>query len=354
MLTTKQPAILIVRLRFHGDMLLTTPLLSALKQHYPEAQIDYLLYRDTAPLLSEHPLVRHIYSLTRKPKSLLLQIREFCRLWQVIRRNRYDLVLNLSEQWPVALLIKLSGAKSIGFRKERGNTWCWNHCFTKLVAGSPTHAVERNLSILQPLQIVAQKPELSLYYQDRHWDAVRSRISAQVLRKPYVVIQPTARQYFKCWDDEKFAQVIDHLMQRGFSVLLTSGPAESDIHTVEQINRLCQIPAEISLAGKTTLPELAALIDHACLFIGVDSAPMHMAAALKKPIVCLFGATNHTFWRPWSDNYVLLWAGDYQPMPERKALNRQFKYLSIIPAQDVIQAVDTLIADDISPKTGGE
>lgn len=91
--------------------------------------------------------------------------------------------------------------------------------------------------------------------------------------------------------------------------------------------------------------QLAALIDHAVLYIGVDSAPMHMAAALKTPQVCLFGATNYQQWKPWSDKALLIWAGDYHPMPSRDELDRSKKYLTWIPEQAVIDAIDTVLHD---------
>ncbi|WP_348250322.1 glycosyltransferase family 9 protein, partial [Salmonella enterica] len=69
-------------------------------------------------------------------------------------------------------------------------------------------------------------------------------------------------------------------------------------------------------------PELGALIEHADLFIGVDPAPGHIAAAVKTPVICLFRATDHVFWRPCTDDIIQFWGGNYQPMPERHELDR--------------------------------
>lgn len=125
-------------------------------------------------------------------------------------------------------------------------------------------------------------------YLPDHWHTIQQRLSENgVDSQHYVVIQPTARQMFKCWDEEKFSEVIDSLESRGYSVVLTSGPSAADIACVTKIKEHCKIKPVTALAGKTSFPELAALIDHASLFIGVDSAPMHIAAALKTPIVCL-------------------------------------------------------------------
>ena len=68
---------------------------------------------------------------------------------------------------------------------------------------------------------------------------------------------------------------------------------------------------------------------------------MHISAAVKTPIICLFGATDHIAWRPWSDDVTQFWAGDYQPMPARENLDRSKKYLSAIPAEDVIEAIQS-------------
>ena len=106
---------------------------------------------------------------------------------------------------------------------------------------------------------------------------------------------------------------------------------------------MCKASPDLTLAGKTTFLQLASLIDNAVLYIGVDSAPMHMAAALGTPQVCLFGATNYQQWKPWSDKAVVIWAGNYHEMPSRNDLDRSKKYLTWIPEQAVIHAIDTVL-----------
>lgn len=339
--------ILVVKLRFHGDMLLTTPLISTLKAHYPAAKIDVLLYEDTRPILSKNPDIHHLYGLTRKTASLPEKIKEFIRLRNTLRQNRYDLIVNLADQWPVALLIKSLASRSIAI--DRGDSlkgkW-WRSLFSDCVKPRGEHVIEQNRSMLAPLGLpaAAGKERMSLVYDAQ--DEERIFASHPHLREqPYVVIQPTARQLFKCWDNDKFAQVIDHIKQKGWEVVLTCGPSSADLDMIRAIHDQCEYKPDITLAGKTRFLELAALIDKAVLYIGVDSAPMHMAAALNTPAVCLFGPTDHKKWRPWSDNSIVIWAGDYQAMPERRHLDRSRKYLSCIPAQDVIQAAESLFAD---------
>ncbi|MGG2140383.1 lipopolysaccharide core heptosyltransferase RfaQ [Symbiopectobacterium sp. RP] len=339
--------ILIVKLRFHGDMLLTTPLISTLKARYPEAAIDVLLYEDTSPILSKHPDIHRLYGLKRKTAGAMEKVSDFLAMRNTLKRNRYDLIVNLADQWPIALLIKsLNCPYSLSIQRGGARQSLWRACFTRCLEPTGQHIVEHNFSLLAPLDVPEEdrtRP-LSLCYGPEDADRVFA-LAPELAATPYVVIQPTARQYFKCWDNDKFAQVIDHLKQQGLEVVLTCASGTDDLAVVKEISTLCEHKPNLSLAGKTHFLELAALIDNAVLYIGVDSAPMHMAAALATPTVCLFGPTDHGKWRPWSDNHIVLWAGDYTAMPEREHLDRNKKYLSCIPAQDVIHAAAKLLAD---------
>ncbi|KFX13630.1 lipopolysaccharide core heptosyltransferase RfaQ [Pectobacterium atrosepticum] len=339
--------ILVVKLRYHGDMLLTTPLISTLKANYPDAKIDVLLYQDTMPILSANPEIHQLYGIKRKTDTLLEKIRNFKEIRHELKQNNYDLIVNLADQWPIALLVKSLGCHSIALnRGDNLKGKIWRSFFSTCVSAKGTHIVEQNRSVLSPLNLqpTAQRDRMSLYYREEDTDRMFS-ISPQLREQAYIVIQPTARQSFKCWDNDKFATVIDDLKVRGIEVVLTCGPSQDDLHVVQDIHALCTHKPNITFAGKTSFLELAALIDRAQLYLGVDSAPMHMAAALDTPVVCLFGPTDHRKWRPWTDHSIVIWAGDYQPMPDRKYLDRNQKYLSCIPPQDVIQAVNRLLAE---------
>lgn len=336
--------ILVIKMRFHGDMLLTTPVISTLKQNYPDAEIDVLLYEDTIPILSGNNDIHVLYGIKGKKSSGLSKACNFIKLLIKLRRNKYDLVVNLADQWMVAVLVRAIPAKmKISHQFEHRDSQYWRKSFTHLTPPHGEHIVVNNLSVLEPLNNNNLKTNLTMSYSEQDWQNINQKLLALGVHSSYVVIQPTARQIFKCWDDEKFSEVIDALQSRGYQVVLTSGPSKEDIDCIENIASHCKTKPIIELAGKTTFTELGALIAHAALFIGVDSAPMHIAAAVNTPIICLFGATNHIFWRPWSENVVQFWAGDYEPMPPRDELDRNKKYLSIIPASDIIKATEQLL-----------
>lgn len=98
--------ILVIKMRFHGDMLLTTPVISTLKRNYPDAKIDVLLYEDTKPILSENPEINALYGISKKNATTKKKIANFILLIKKLRQNQYDLVINLTDQWLVALLVR--------------------------------------------------------------------------------------------------------------------------------------------------------------------------------------------------------------------------------------------------------
>lgn len=344
---TQPGSILVIKLRYHGDVLLTTPVISSLKKNYPNSAVDVLVYSETVPIIQHHPAINSIIGLKKRHESLLEQIKHYLSIIKKLRHKKYDLIINLSDQWSTALLMPLLKAKqSFGQDYPNRQHWLWKHCFDQVVPVAGGHIVESNLSLLKPLKLADIETKTSIFYPQSAWQQLQPQLINQGVHGDYVVIQPTARQVFKCWDDEKFAEVIDYLIGvKGLAVVLTCGPSSSDQQMVQRIAQLSQHQPVLSFAGKTTFSELTALIDHACLFIGVDSAPMHISGALDKPIICLFGATNHHFWRPWNNKYRMVWAGEYQKMPTRDQLNRNYRYLSCIPSQVVINQIESALVE---------
>lgn len=118
-----------------------------------------------------------------------------------------------------------------------------------------------------------------------------------------------------------------------------------------EIERLARVQMEVetsklvNVGGKMSLPLLAALLKLSKFYVGVDSAPMHMAAALKVPQVALFGPSWVQEWRPWSDKATVIYAGDFGPLPHPDSINTDdtTRLLAAIPTEVVIQAVDRLM-----------
>lgn len=337
--------ILLIKLRHHGDMLLTTPVIEALRQRYPQAAVDVLLYKETLPMLQAHPHIRQLRFIDRKWKNegTLAHLRHEAALLKAIRQQGYDLVINLADQWRSAIITALSGAPvRIGFAYNKRRNAFWQRAHTHLVSTSnhsQLHTVEQNLAALQPLNIPFSGFPAAMHYSESDWSHTQSVLAQSKVTRPYIVIQPTSRWIFKCWEDDKVAGLIAALASEQIDIVLTAAPDKKELAMIDHILSLCPGKA-ISLAGKLSLPQLASLIDHARLFIGVDSAPMHMAAALDTPCIALFGPTKLKQWRPWGDNNRVIWAGDYAPLPSPDSINTrtETRYLSAIPLDDVVKA----------------
>jgi heptosyltransferase III len=348
--------ILVIKLRHFGDVLLMTPLLSTLRANYPNALIDVLVYEGTEAMLAGNQDVYLAYTVDRnlKHQRLKAQYRGEQALWNSLRTGHYDLVINLSDQWRAALYCRfLKPTFSLGFRYPKRNNRLWQACYSLLVdvADTSKHTVLNNLDILVPLALPTIITTVTQTWRQRDVDEI-DRLSRRHHLTDFVLIQPTARWAFKTWTVEGFSAVINHLTAQGRTVVITGGRSLDEAAMISAIMAGCLSPQRVvNLAGRLDLPELAVLIDRARLFIGVDSVPMHMAAALKTPSVVLFGPSNRAQWAPWQAPHTLLWAGDYCSLPPPGAVDTDTpeRYLAAIPVNDVIRAVSRQLTLSAAP-----
>ncbi len=295
-------SILMIKLRYLGDVLLATPTLHALKAAYPEARVTVLVNRGTEAVLIANPDVDDMLVLDRG------SIVEQCRFVAQIRQRRFDTVVDLTDGDRAAFLSRISGAPvRIGFNAEQRWT---GRCYTTVVKSDPAaHRIERDLMSLTPLGIAAtdQRPRLWLTAQD----ALRAEDLLQRLAvpsdRPFVVIQPGARYWFKAWPPERFAEVADRLADKyGCQVLVGGSPQETalaDAVVKHATRRL------VSFAGLSDVRALAALVKRSALFVGNDTGAMHLAAAVGTPVIGLFGPSNPVEWGPRGGPAEVLYKG---------------------------------------------
>nr|UKE82407.1 putative lipopolysaccharide heptosyltransferase III [Pectobacterium sp. PL152] len=272
---------------------------------------------------------------------------QFQEIRHELKQNNYDLIVNLADQWPIALLVKSLGCHSIAL--DRGDNLkgkIWRSFFSTCVPPMGTHIVEQNLHLLTPLNLPASntRSALSLHYRQEDAQNIVDK-RPTLLTQRYVVINPRLANITNTGTTTNSLRSLTTLKKKNLEVVLTCGPSEDDLNVVRDIHSQCTHKPDMTFAGKTSFLELAALIDNAVLYIGVDSAPMHMAAALNTPLVCLFGPTDYKLWRPWCDRYKQIWAGEYQQMPAQQNYDQTVKYLSCIPAQAVIQASEHMLQE---------
>jgi heptosyltransferase III len=295
---------LVVILGHHGDVLLTSPVFQVLKNHAPHAKIDALLYGETAPMLTLHPAIDSVFSIDRnwKQEQPWTRLRREFNLFSSLRSRRYDLIVHLSGNprgpWLKRLLrIRYGIAPKINGR-SRAAWKSFTHFFP---LADRRHMVERNLDALRRVGIIPAFEERRLILEpgEAAEETVQTLMRDHGLKpKGFVQFHGGSRWMFKTWPSDKIATLLNRLVEGGYVIALTGAPDDQEMMMVKQVLSLLEVNI-VNLAGRLTLKQLAALSAQAALFVGVDSAPMHIAAAVGTPVVALFGPSSEITWGPW-------------------------------------------------------
>jgi heptosyltransferase-3 len=359
--------VLVIKLRHHGDVLLTTPVFSALAAAAPGVQIDALVYRETLPLLDHHPHLNTVHCIDRnwKKSGLFNQARQEYALVRALRERSYDLVIHLTEHQRGAWLTRLLKPRwSVAVQRRGLEGFAgrfWKRSFSHLYRGSASvapgspllfrHTVEQNLDALRRLGLhFDQTPPLLLVPgAEAETGAAQLLAERQLQTGKYILMQPTSRWFFKTWPVAQNAQLIGTLLARGQTILLSCAPDGREQAMIAAILAAVvaqhgSMPAGLKLvAPDQTLGQLAALIRGARLFIGIDSAPMHMAAAMGTPVVALFGPSSELTWGPWQVQHeVVTHAGKpCRPCGQDGCGGGKISdCLSTLPVERVLAAID--------------
>ena len=306
--------VLVIKLRHHGDVLLTSPVFTVLKNHAPHLEIDALVYQDTAEMLTFHPAISQVHTIDRKWKSagILAQAKAEWQLLSALRTRRYDLVIHLTEHNRGAWLKRLSKAK-YGVAKRipnKGRTWksAFSHFFSSARCGNCRHTVETHLDALRRIGVYPSAGERGLTLMpggEAETFADSLLAEHQLKGKDFIHLHPTSRWLFKCWPAERMAALITSLQAQGHRIVITAAPSTEELTMTKSILAGLMQPV-VDLSGRLSLTQLAALTARAKLFIGVDSAPMHIAAAMGTPTVALFGPSGEIEWGPWQVPHRIL------------------------------------------------
>lgn len=295
--------ILLFKLRYMGDVLLTTPAIRLLRRSYPKAQITMVVNKGTEDMVLHSAHIDRILTIDRsiaKSKNLLHRFQYERAFIKELRTVQYDLCIDFEYGERGAILSFISGARHRVGQETPSywRNWIYHH---RVPFPASTHAVEFNMALLdKSIGLRTDDKRLELHTakgDDRYIDTWMSE-SGFKKGDEFLVCHPGARWWFKQWPEDKFAQLADQLqVEMQLKVLFSGGPG--DVSTVQTIAAKMTTPCH-SLAGQTTPLQLAALIKRAQLFIGNDSGPMHIAAAVDTPVVALFGSTDPAIWQPWT------------------------------------------------------
>lgn len=293
---------LAIRLRSLGDCVLLTPTVRALKSAYPRIALSVLVERPFADVFRDSP---HIFEtiVLEKPRSRFGLLRQRVATAARVRRKAFDVVMNFHGGSTSRFFTAVSGSPvKAGFaatRRERVYTHPVRNP-EAFFGNGPLHTVQHQMAIPIALGMAVPQPiPHAEVFVPGGAERERVRLMLEAESFPvagYIHVHPTATLASKQWPPEFFAELVGALQNRfGARVLLTCGPSEARV--VEEIrSALAPRPPAFS---RLTLPELAAAIEGSAAFVGCDSGPAHLAAAMGKPVCVIFGSSNHNAWHPW-------------------------------------------------------
>ncbi|MBL0224306.1 MAG: putative lipopolysaccharide heptosyltransferase III [Geobacteraceae bacterium] len=300
-------SILVIKQLNIGDVLLTSPLFANLRLHYPGARICALVYAGTEAMLTDNPDIDHIYTCNRssRQESKVHRLRSEFRQLCEIRKERFDLAINLTVGDRGAIAAFASGARfRIGVESQGRGFRGKDRFFTSLLPphASTMHTVDQNLICLSALGKKVIHKKVSFYFPDAVRDSILLRLRTHGL-EPYRFFHAhvTSRWMFKTMPAEKMAYLLDTFFERtGLPAVLESAPVQKELDYMHSVLACCRHP-HVTLEGDVSLKELGALSALSCFHVGIDSAPMHIAAAVGVPTLGIFGPLPVTCWGPWDN-----------------------------------------------------
>jgi len=353
--------VLVIKLRHHGDVLLATPVLSMLKRVAPQCEVDALAYADTAPMLEGHPALTQLHLIDRnwKRQGFWRQAAAEWKLISELRARHYDLVVHLSVHTRGAWLVRLLRPRWSVAPKFRAGFWAKSFSHLYPAQSDPLrHTVETNLDSLRALGLepTAADKAVTMVPGAKAEARIAGLLAEHGLPSGgFIHVHPASRWAFKCWPAERVAALCDALAAKGWPIVLSSAPDAKEMALIGEVraardkNAVSPAPT-VDLSGQLSLKELAALTAQARLFVGVDSAPMHIAAAMGTPVVAIFGPSGDLEWGPWdpSQNGHRIVASNTHPCrPCGMAGCNDSKVsdcLTTLPVAQVLSACEELLA----------
>lgn len=346
--------ILFIKTGHIGDALVMTPTMVAVKNRYPDAVIWTVVRAGSDSILCGCPEIDKVLTTSAPEKSRRSPVSDLLanvRLLRLLRAQKFDVAVELSESRRGRWIAFLSGAKKRACDgSARPLTRWWRRWFTELrlpkLERKLCHRTTKDIRVAgEVLDLPAEAPPLRFAReQSRPWEKLR--IGGRL-----AVIHPGTRWERKRWPVERWAVVARHLCSLGLQIVISTGPDERDMQeAADLVQRIG--PNAQSTDGQTDWSQLAHILFQAEIFVGVDTAAMHLAAACQRPVVALFGPSKVPYWHPWKTPHQVVLPPDTPDpwLPQNVLQPMSSPKTGDIRVEDVIAACDRLLADAVSSK----
>lgn len=298
--------LLFIRLRNLGEAVLDTANVRALKQYRPDLEITMLVEAIYADLFAADPDIEAI-ALPRGSGDKRSSFSGRLGVIKEIRDRKFTAIINLHGGPTSAQLTFASGAKYRVAPAHFRNGYAYNlripevdEILKKPEISQQLHTVENQFSEFQWLGLPDQKAgETLLHVAPAMLETALVKLTDAGVdpAKPYVVLAPTNEFYTKRWLPERFAEVAEALIERDLQIVMTGAPTDEQRAQIQAVQK--ETKKKLAKLTSLSIGELVAVIARAKLFVGNDSGPAHIAAAVKTPLVVLFGPASSVRWRPW-------------------------------------------------------
>ncbi|MDY4920800.1 MAG: lipopolysaccharide heptosyltransferase I [Phascolarctobacterium sp.] len=288
--------ILLIKMSSLGDILHTLPFAAALRKRYPEAKITWLVHPQFAGFVPDPPVIDEVLYFDKvkfKKMSLSEKVKYFLEMRELLHSKHFDLVIDMQGLFKSAVLAAISGCSNrIGYCEMREGSGLVSRAITG--SHSKEHVIERYLDVARYLGAkVNSLDDVEFPMPDLSEETLSVQAKLRELGwdgSDYVVIVPGARWWTKEWPVEHYVSLAKKIAADGRFIVLAGGP--DDAVKGKAIAEACASTQVLDMTGKTSLRELAALIKGCSFYISADTGPLHFAAALKKPLVAMYGPTK--------------------------------------------------------------
>lgn len=292
--------ILIIKMSSLGDVIHALPTLYAIRKNWPDAHITWAVHEQFSQVLPGKPWIDEIIYIDKKKLTSLPY------LWQLRKElhcHEFDMCLDLQCLAKSALVAWLSGAKEhYGYWELREGSGLINRALVG--PHKMGHVIERYLDTVRALGGTVDRVEFPLRRDPKEADAVNTMLQMHGMPKgmPYIVVAPGARWAVKEWPSENYGFLCKRWAEKGMYTVLVGSSAEKA--KAMSIRDIAGTTYCIDMTGKTTLQGLIELIAGASMYVSADTGPLHIANALKVPLIALFGPTSPQRTGPYGGAHV--------------------------------------------------
>jgi lipopolysaccharide heptosyltransferase II len=331
MKTNEITKILIFKPGAMGDLLQLTPTIRALHTRFPHARIDILVGNDASiDLFRHHPDIANILVYDRHGEHR--SFNALLSLWKQIRSRSYDLVINFQRSNLKTWFLTSAAlpCRVLVYHKTRARV---------------IHAVRDHLKTVESLGISPSGDELDLYLAEEHRSYAAALFESHDLdKRPVIAFNPGASHPVNRWGTAQFAALADRVSSElNAAVIIVGGHGDTPLaHDIDRLSG----SHPLILTGTTTMLQLGAVLEKSALLVSGDTGPMHMATAVKTPVIALFGAADPSRTGPTGSGHRVLQARglDCVPCRSRKCSNaRNMECMERITVDDVFESAKEML-----------